>query len=192
MIDFLKSVDRSVFLFFNSSCSNKVFDAFYTAITDKYFWIIPLMLVLILYIKKFKKKTIAPILLTIIAIAIADPFASYILKPFFGRLRPCNPENLIEGAKYLLGNKTSFSFPSNHAVNVFAFCTVFCYFHPNKKVIFILIAVNIAFSRIYTGVHFPADVIAGALFGYLVSHLLLRAYNKLVVNGSFVSAKKLS
>ena len=94
-------------------------------------------------------------------------------------MRPSDPQNLIDSANYLIGLKHSFSMPSNHAVNAFALLTVFSFFYPQKKIIFYYIAFNIAFSRIYVGVHYPSDVLVGSVFGYLIARLVVSLFNKI-------------
>jgi undecaprenyl-diphosphatase len=63
----------------------------------------------------------------------------------------------------------SSSFPAGHAATAFAGATVLTYFAPRLWPLFLTVAVAIAFSRIYVGVHYPLDVLAGAAIGVLVA-----------------------
>jgi undecaprenyl-diphosphatase len=63
--------------------------------------------------------------------------------------------------------------PSNHAANIFALAVVLSCFYDKMKVPLFSLAVVIAFSRVYVGVHYPADVLVGGLFGYGMAWLVL-------------------
>ena len=63
--------------------------------------------------------------------------------------------------------------PSNHASNVFTLTVVLSYFYGKTKLPLYLLATFISFSRVYVGVHYPGDVIAGGLFGYCIGWLIL-------------------
>ena len=63
--------------------------------------------------------------------------------------------------------------PSNHAANMFALSVVLSYFYQKTSLAIYSLALLIAFSRVYVGVHFPGDVIAGAFIGYITSWLAL-------------------
>jgi undecaprenyl-diphosphatase len=73
---------------------------------------------------------------------------------------------------------SDFSFPSGHASTAFAAATVLAYFDKKRRFLYYTVATLIAFSRIYLGCHYFFDVIAGAVFGYLISKLILNLKNK--------------
>jgi undecaprenyl-diphosphatase len=70
------------------------------------------------------------------------------------------------------------SFPSGHAATAFAGATVLTAFAPRYRLLFYGLAVLIAFSRLYNGVHYPTDVLAGAALGTLTALLLLAAVRR--------------
>ncbi len=168
MFHFLIQVDRSVFLFFNKTLANSFFDTIFPIITEPRNWLIVGLIVMIFFIFKEKKKAIGIIALVLVAAALSDLIAYRILKPLFSRLRPCHPEFFIEGGRFLIGMKTSFSFPSNHAMNMFTAATVLSYFYQKYSGYFFGFAALIGFSRIYVGVHYPLDIIGGAVFGIIL------------------------
>jgi undecaprenyl-diphosphatase len=74
----------------------------------------------------------------------------------------------------LLGTPLDFSFPSGHAATAFAGATVLTALGSRFAVLLFLLAAGIAWSRVYVGVHYPLDVIAGGLLGIGVALVLLR------------------
>jgi len=66
------------------------------------------------------------------------------------------------------------SFPSGHAATSFASAAVLSVFAPRLAPGFILLAAAIGFSRVYVGVHYPLDVVGGAVLGVAVAAVLLR------------------
>lgn len=168
MLHFLIQADRSVFLFFNRTLSNGIFDKIFPFITEPKNWLIVILIALIFFIIKEKKRALGVIVVVLIAAALSDLIAYRIIKPLVGRFRPCHPEYFVEGGRFLVGMKRSFSFPSNHAMNMFTAATVFSFFYNKYAGYFFGFAVLIGFSRIYVGVHYPLDVVGGAVFGMLL------------------------
>jgi len=176
MFHFFFSIDKFLFLLFNKNLSNPIFDFIFPIITKPENWLIPAMLGLVVFIYFKKKKAILIVLLGIITLALTDAISYRLLKPLFGRLRPCNPESLVEGGNFLMGFKKSFSFPSNHSANMFGLATIFFCFYKNKAIYFFGFASIIAFSRIYVGVHYPFDVLGGAVLGFAIGIFVYRSY----------------
>jgi undecaprenyl-diphosphatase len=65
------------------------------------------------------------------------------------------------------------SFPSGHAIYAFMMATLLAYWFPRSQIIFFLLAGFIGWTRIYLGLHYPTDVIAGGLLGYGITRLFL-------------------
>jgi undecaprenyl-diphosphatase len=108
-------------------------------------------------------------LTVVVADAVADGLAE-LGKAIVQRHRPY---------EHQLGPPTStWSFPSGHSATAFACATVFSTFAPRWRVPFFLLATLIALSRLYNGVHYPTDVVAGALLGVLVALLVLEAASR--------------
>ena len=168
MFHFLVQIDRSVFLFFNNTLSNPFFDTIFPIITEPRNWLIVALIAMIFFVFKEKKKALGIIALVLVAAALSDLIAYRILKPLFSRLRPCHPKFFIESGRFLIGMKSSFSFPSNHAMNMFTAATVLSYFYQKYSGYFFGFAALIGFSRIYVGVHYPLDIIGGATFGIIL------------------------
>ena len=164
MLQSLINTDKSIFSFFNSTISNPIFDVLFPIITNQDIWTIPILIgVIILSIKGGRRGKISSAIL-IIAIILADYSSAQILKPFFQRLRPSH--ELIDGIRLLVPKGGKYGFVSSHAANIFAAATVLSYFYIKYKKLFFTIAVLVAFSRVYVGVHYPADIFFGSLLGY--------------------------
>jgi membrane-associated phospholipid phosphatase len=108
-----------------------------------------------------------PFVLVLLADAAADGLAG-LLKAVFGVHRPAEPGDL-------LGVPHSRSFPSGHTATSFACATALSYLVPRAAPLFYLLAAAIGYSRLYVGVHWPTDVIGGALLGVATALLLLGA-----------------
>jgi undecaprenyl-diphosphatase len=104
-------------------------------------------------------------ILCVIGLAVADA-SGHLLKHLFERPRPCN---VLQDVRLLVGCGGSFSFPSNHAFNAFTIAAIFAHFFRKAALPAFFIAFLVAFSRIYIGVHYPSDVIAGAFAGGMVA-----------------------
>jgi undecaprenyl-diphosphatase len=156
----LPEADTALFFFINKGIQNSFFDALMPFIT-KNAELVFLPLVAALLIKS-RKEAATALALSLVAVAFADG-AGHAMKDIFARQRPCIT---LENINLLVGCGSSFSMPSNHATNSFAFASTF--FLLRRKLfslLFILAAVAIGFSRVYVGVHYPSDVVAGMVVG---------------------------
>jgi len=176
MIEYFKALDHILFAFFNRGMSNSVFDFLMPIITDERF-LVSAMLILVLFVGfRYKKRGWIIVGFAILALVISDLICAQILKPFFWRIRPSHIE---EFGNLLVAKGGKLSFPSNHASNAFAASVILQYiFNARAKILLFFAAAMIAFSRIYVGVHYPADVLAGAFFGTLVGFSVLLVFRK--------------
>ncbi len=168
MIDLLYSIDSSVFYFINSTISNPIFDNFFPFITNVKNWYLAyIILWSILFFKggRIGKFASFGIILLIIS---SDQISSNLLKNLFERVRPCNALNDVN---ILVNCSRSFSFPSSHAVNNFAVAFYFYKLYPKLKWVLFITAALVALSRPYVGVHYPSDILAGALIGMLIGYI---------------------
>jgi undecaprenyl-diphosphatase len=168
VLESLLRLDTFLFIFFNHSIANPVFDFIFPIITYSMFWIVPGSIAALLFIWFQKKKALIVLCLSLLTVGVSDPVCNRLIKPAVHRLRPCNPQVQIEKGRFLIGRKTSLSFPSSHAMNMFAQAALFVLFFRKRAVWFFLFASIIGFSRIYVGVHYPFDVLGGAIFGVCI------------------------
>lgn len=190
MIEFIKTIDHNLFVFLNTFCSNIFFDYFFKFITDTHNLYLLMLFAGILFLIKSKVNALKIIVVVVIAMGISDLIGGQILKPFFGRLRPSHPCYFVEGkhlffegANFLFGMKRGGSFPSNHAMNAFAFATVLTLYFPRNFFYFYTFSALVAYSRIYVGVHYPLDIIGGGFLGFIIGMFVyyLFYYIKLVI-----------
>ncbi len=176
MIDFLYSIDVTVFFFINHTIANPVFDWLLPFITDfnKNKLILSIILVFTLYILwkggRTGRITIAILVLTII---VSDQLNSSILKNIFGRIRPCRA---LDGVRMLVDCGGGLSFPSSHAVNNFAGAAVISHFYKSQKWYWFSFASLVAFSRPYVGVHYPSDIIVGGVLGFCIGIIFVKIW----------------
>lgn len=132
--------------------------------------ILPGLLILLVY---WKKKTALQVIVSIaITVAITD-FVSYkIFKSVFDRDRPHTTElGAVVKVPYA---PTSKSFPSNHALNTFAVANILAFYWPAGSLFFWIFAFLMAYSRVYVGVHYPLDIIAGMIIGIFLAVVIRR------------------
>jgi undecaprenyl-diphosphatase len=111
-----------------------------------------------------------PIFVYVLAGVLIADIGSYALREAVGRRRP--PSRFAE-PEALVGVPNNPSLPSGHASTSFACAALLAWLTPLPKVPLFTLAALIAFSRVYVGVHYPLDVVAGAVFGLAVATALL-------------------
>lgn len=189
----LLELDKELLLYFNGFHASWL-DPIMMLATKTIFWL-PLYLLLVYLIIKYKKWDTLYILLGIaLSITLTDQITSGFMKPFFARLRPSQDPSL-DGLLHIVNNYRGglYGFASSHAANTFGIATyIFLLFRGRyhwMSVIF-LWAVLMSYTRIYLGVHYPGDVVVGALIGILCgwagfqfSNWLVRKFSKKSISG---------
>jgi membrane-associated phospholipid phosphatase len=104
------------------------------------------------------------------AIGVASGFANLVAKPLTTRRRPEREEAEQLSRRHVPMPRTS-SFPSGHTASAFAFATAVGEVRPGLSVPLRALATVVGYSRVHTGVHYPADVLAGAFIGVTAAEL---------------------
>lgn len=129
----------------------------------------PFYLLLLGFFGWKRKWQLLPLILFIaIVITLADQTSVHLFKNVVQRIRPCH-EPSLEGLVHLVNNKCGgqFGFLSSHAANSFGVAILISLWFQRKWLTFVMVTwgLLIAYSRIYLGVHYPGDVLAGSLWG---------------------------
>jgi undecaprenyl-diphosphatase len=176
MIEFFENIDVAIFYFINSTIANSYFDKFFTFITNLNNWILVYVLLFgWLFIKGGKRGWIAASALAV-AVFVTDHYVIDFLKEEVARLRPCH---VLEYIRLLVPCGPGKSFPSAHAANNFAAAAVLAHSYSRYKWVFYIIAFLIALSRVYVGVHYPSDIIAGSIIGFGVGYVVIFVLDKI-------------
>jgi undecaprenyl-diphosphatase len=196
MMDFLYSLDVGVFRFVNVGLSSWLGDQIWPVLTDydkiPVVRIVLVALWLLLVVKGGKRGRTAALMLIVVLI-ISDQFSSFVVKPLVERARPChfvNGVQVVQDVHLIVGCGGGKSFPSSHAVNNFALGTMFALFYPRWKYAFWFWASIIALSRVFVGVHYPSDIVGGAIIGSLLALLVFKGWE--TITGRWLSGLALT
>ena len=152
---------------------NEQWDFFWIGVTNKYIWFPLYLIILYLLFKYFGwKKTLFTLFILALLITFTDQFVN-LIKITFQRIRPFKEESLSSWIR-VVKKSGGFSFLSGHACNSFAVTTfvIFLLKKHFKPICFVLIwPFLFSYSRIYLGVHYPSDVISGALLGVFIGFI---------------------
>lgn len=154
--------DRWLFYLINGAGANGFFDAVMPFLTDFSNFEIPLAIAWVMLMVFGGRRGRVTALVLAVTLLMTDQMSSHVIKPLVQRERPCVE---LSDVRALMGLKTSFSFPSSHAANIFGAATVLSLGYRRLTIPFMVIATAVAYSRVYVGVHYPLDVIAGAALG---------------------------
>jgi undecaprenyl-diphosphatase len=168
----LLELDRQVFSLINGANAGWL-DQWMSLVSGRIVWI-PIYVLLFIFLQRKLgwRQSIWMLAIALLGILIADQFSSSVLKPLFGRLRPCHDPSVV--VRLVTGKcGGQFGFVSSHASN-FSFLAIYLFWSLPKgskwlSWMVMCIALMVGYSRIYLGVHFPGDVLGGFAVGALVA-----------------------
>ena len=164
----LQAVDRWGFLLVNHTLQNPAFDRLMPLLSDKRVGLILVAALVPLLYFRCGRREWPTIAVAVCAVALSDQGAT-LLKDLFQRTRPCH---MIADVHLLSGCTSTFSLPSGHASNMFALVGAAWAARARWRWPVLILAVGVACSRVYLGVHYPGDVFFGAAWGAAIGWTL--------------------
>lgn len=161
---------------------NEILDFIMPWLRNPYVWAPVYGYILYFMWTRFRWKGIYWCLAFIITFGICDIVSASYLKPFFDRLRPCQDPLLHSFIRDLVACGSGRSFPSAHASNHFGL-SFFILFTIGKKYrmagwLALLWAFSVCFAQVYVGVHYPMDILGGAVLGFCVGWVVATIFNR--------------
>ncbi|MCM4168786.1 hypothetical protein KCTC52924_02479 [Arenibacter antarcticus] len=180
MMEELVHYDEELFLFLNH-LGNSHWDGFWLFITNKWSAIPLYVFLAYLTYRTFGVKQLVVVMVSIAIMILATDQLANFFKYGVQRLRPCHDleiGGLVRLVKDSCGGK--YGYFSAHAGNSFAVAVFFSFLFGTKykflSVFLIVWAAVVAYSRIYIGVHFPLDILTGAMVGIFMSSLFFNLF----------------
>ena len=169
-MDTLLDLDRLVFHFVNDTLHTPWLDAIVPYLRNKYFWIPLYVAVTALAVRTFGARRAGWWLLFLgLTVTATDTISSRAVKKNVQRLRPCKSPELAAEVNLLVSCGSGYSFTSSHATNHFGVAVYWILtlgsVYRRWRWVMLLWAASVAFAQVYVGVHYPIDVLAGALLG---------------------------
>lgn len=182
MLERIKQADTTLFLWLNSM-HTPFWDQIMYWVTDRFFWF-PFYALLLLFLgKRYRMQAIGMVSVIILTIVVADKIASGVFKPVFARLRPCYEPAIQPFVHLVRGCGGEYGFVSSHASTTFgmALCLWLLLRKEYTNIGYLFLwAFVVSYSRIYVGVHYPLDLLVGALVGIITALVLMYSYRLLL------------
>lgn len=175
MIEWLHQLELQILFFINGQFTHPIADVFFRNITDLHknpiFAVLAIAALTYFSIRKYRKESWRVLVGLILTIAIGDSLGYRLIKGHYDKPRPFQTE-AIQSQIIQRSDAHGNSFPSNHAINCFGGATILAIAFPAASYIFYIFAVIVGYSRLYLGVHFPIDVIGGAVIGIAIARIV--------------------
>lgn len=188
MIEWIEKIDQELLLFING-LHNPFLDEVMWAISGKLIWFpLYIFLFVLVFRKTPMKQSIWFVVFGLAAVGLADFTATFGFKEMIARYRPSHHTMLGDMLHYYEIKPGEFykggihGFVSGHATNSFAIATMFS-LHLRKHyryvtLLLIFWAVLVSYSRMHLGVHYPTDILGGAILGTTISIIMYWLYKK--------------
>lgn len=175
MIDYLINLDSEALLWLNSF-HTQYLDRFMMLFTGRFVWIPMYASLLYVFSRMFNPRQVLILVIGIaLAITLSDQTVASLLRPIFQRLRPANLDNPLSALVQVVDGYRGgrYGFPSCHGANSFALVAFTAWIIPRGRyIIFIIVwAIINCYTRNYLGVHYPGDILVGAVIGMVFGTL---------------------
>lgn len=180
--DWFEQTDFRIWYYLNGLWRNDFLDAVMPFIRNQYTWAPLYLFLLVFIVYNYGAKGLAWCVAFLLCFAFGDFISASLIKPFVQRMRPCTDPRLKDIVQLIVPRSTGYSFPSSHATNHFAMGT-FMAITLNRRMkgiwpIPMLWALAVGYAQIYVGVHFPFDVLCGAILGVFIGFFIAKAYHR--------------
>jgi undecaprenyl-diphosphatase len=165
----LAGIDIALLRWIHTGWRCGALDAFFITLTNGRIFLVPLALAWIYLLARGGRRGRELAVAFAVTLLLTDQISSHVIKPWVGRTRPCFS---VPGVTALVHQIRSASFPSSHAANSFGAATLIALHDRRWAGAAWGIAALVGISRVYVGVHYPSDVLAGALLGVLCALLV--------------------
>lgn len=176
----LLQFDQQLFHLINGEWRLSVLDAVMPYWREKTFWIPAYAALAAFLFYRFRWYGLYLGIALGITVGVADTVSSQVIKENVERLRPCNDPAVRTDVRLLVHCGGGYSFTSSHATNHFAVAAFLSLtlggLYRRIRIPLFLWAASIAYGQVYVGVHYPLDVLAGALLGTLIGYVLAKGY----------------
>lgn len=183
MLQRLHNLDTDLFIWLNAR-NTPWLDPVMVWVTTRTSWFLFYALLVGWLIYRYRKQAIGLLLTIIAAVALGDQLSSSVLKPLTLRPRPCHVPALQNLIHPIVDCGGQYGFVSSHAATTFALATSLWLLlgrrHPWVRWTFGWAAL-VSYSRIYVGVHYPLDVLAGTGVGVTSAAVCVAAYRMISV-----------
>jgi undecaprenyl-diphosphatase len=163
-VNWLLDLDTALMRLLNVELTHPFLDRVLPIFSDFDVWIIPFIILLIVIVIKERLKGVFIVAGLGLTILLSETISTRVVKELVGRIRPCHIHEWVR----LVGSycPNSAAFTSTHAANITSAITFLSFFFP-RWLLFVTIplAIIVGYSRVYKGVHYPLDVIGGAILG---------------------------
>ncbi len=183
MLEKILDYERELFFLINSSHS-PFWDQVMWLYSGIYVWIpFLLFLIFVLVYKKETREWLPALIFFVVTVVLCVLFSVYMTKPFFARLRPVFHPSFMDEVRTLYETvKDPYGFISGHSAISFGIATFTAMLFRNRlySCVIFLWALIMTYSRVYLGVHFISDIVAGALAGAVIAYLVYRCYESYI------------
>ncbi len=186
MTDWIIHIDQALFQWINTGIQNELFDWLLPILREKIIWT-PLYIFLIGFlVLNFKKKGYFIVIFCLIVVLMSDFFSSQVIKKSIQRVRPCHVIEHFDQFELRARCGSGYSFTSSHACNHFSIATflflTLTFIKKRWRYLFSVWAGIISISQVYVGVHYPVDILCGAILGTCIGWIVYVFYSRFFIH----------